>query len=106
MSTRSASCHSNPGEHPIIGISLATGAALGFSAKAIFVKLAYTYGVDAITLLLFRMAFALPFFVLIAVREERKSATRISAKNMAWIVRFPAGICCDADLFHISGGQW
>lgn len=41
-------------------------AALGFSFKAIFVKLAYAVpqpmAVDAVTLLALRMAFSLPFF--------------------------------------------
>lgn len=41
---------------------LAAAAALGFSFKAILVKLAYPYGVDAITLLALRMIFSLPFF--------------------------------------------
>ncbi len=35
----------------------------GFSFKAILVKLAYPYGVDAVTLLMLRMAFALPVFL-------------------------------------------
>ncbi len=64
-----------------IGILLATGAALGFSVKAIFVKLAYAYHVDAITMLMFRMMFALPFFVVIAWMEERKAHKRISRKD-------------------------
>jgi drug/metabolite transporter (DMT)-like permease len=34
-----------------------------FSAKAIIVKLAYRYGVDAVTLIMYRMLFALPMFV-------------------------------------------
>jgi len=41
--------------------------AFGFSAKAILVKLAYLHQVDAITLLALRMAFALPFFLLMGV---------------------------------------
>ena len=44
-------------------------AALGaicFSGKAIIVKLAYRYGVDAVTLIMYRMLFALPFFVVMA----------------------------------------
>lgn len=44
-------------------------AALGaicFSGKAIIVKLAYRYGVDAVTLIMYRMLFALPFFALMA----------------------------------------
>ena len=64
-----------------IGILLATGAALAFSVKAIFVKLAYEYNVDAITILMFRMMFALPFFVVIAWMEERKTKLRISRKD-------------------------
>jgi drug/metabolite transporter (DMT)-like permease len=44
-------------------------AALGsiaFSGKAIIVKLAYRYGVDAVTLIMFRMLFALPMFMAMA----------------------------------------
>lgn len=70
----------------IIGLIFALGAALGFSAKAIFVKLAYTYNVDAITLLMFRMMFAMPFFLIIAYIEEHKEESRISHKNMALII--------------------
>jgi drug/metabolite transporter (DMT)-like permease len=39
-------------------------AAIGFSAKAVLVKLAYAYNVDALSLLALRMVFSLPFFVL------------------------------------------
>jgi hypothetical protein len=37
-------------------------AAMGFSAKAVIVKLAYAYEVDAATLLALRMLFSAPFF--------------------------------------------
>ncbi|MFG6467427.1 DMT family transporter [Roseateles sp. BYS87W] len=40
--------------------------AVGFSGKAIIVKLAYRYGVDAVTLLMWRMLLALPFFLALA----------------------------------------
>ncbi len=48
------------------GLLLAIGGSVAFSGKAIIVKLAYRHGVDAITLILYRMLFALPFFVLLA----------------------------------------
>ena len=48
------------------GLLLATFGAIAFSGKAIIVKLAYRYGVDAVTLLMYRMLFALPLFVLLA----------------------------------------
>jgi drug/metabolite transporter (DMT)-like permease len=45
---------------------LAAGGAVAFSGKAIIVKLAYRHGVDAVTLIMLRMLFALPLFVLLA----------------------------------------
>jgi drug/metabolite transporter (DMT)-like permease len=45
---------------------LAAAGAIAFSGKAIIVKLGYRYGVDAVTLIMYRMLFALPFFVLMA----------------------------------------
>ena len=45
------------------GLMLALIGAIGFSGKAIIVKLAYRYGVDAVTLIMYRMLFALPLFV-------------------------------------------
>ena len=55
------------------GIALAVVAALGFSFKAILVKLAYPYGVDAVTLLALRMAFALPVFLWIGFTASRNA---------------------------------
>ena len=40
--------------------------AIAFSGKAIIVKLAYRHGVDAVTLIMYRMLFALPFFLAMA----------------------------------------
>ncbi|MES2877812.1 MAG: DMT family transporter [Pseudomonadota bacterium] len=48
------------------GLVLATLGAIAFSGKAIIVKLAYRYGVDAVTLIMYRMLFALPIFALMA----------------------------------------
>ena len=45
------------------GLLLAVLGAIAFSGKAIIVKLAYRYGVHAVTLILYRMLFALPMFV-------------------------------------------
>jgi len=48
------------------GLLLAGLGAVAFSGKAIIVKLAYRYGVDAVTLIMYRMLFALPLFVMLA----------------------------------------
>src|ERR1700730_4777109 len=47
------------------GLLLATLGAIAFSGKAIIVKLAYRYGVDAVTLIMYRMLVALPLFVIL-----------------------------------------
>ena len=48
------------------GLLLAGFGAIAFSGKAIIVKLAYRYGVDAVTLIMYRMLFALPMFLILA----------------------------------------
>ncbi len=45
------------------GLLLASAGSIAFSGKAIIVKLAYRYGVDAVTLIMLRMLFALPLFL-------------------------------------------
>lgn len=53
-----------------------------FSAKAIFVKLAYRYGVDAVTLIALRMAFSFPLFAL-ALRMASRGATPLTRSDHA-----------------------
>jgi drug/metabolite transporter (DMT)-like permease len=48
------------------GLMLAVLGSIAFSGKAIIVKLAYRYGVDAVTLIMYRMLFALPIFAVMA----------------------------------------
>lgn len=51
---------------PLAGFVLAILGAIGFSGKAIIVKLAYRHGVDAVTLIMYRMSFALPMFLVLS----------------------------------------
>ena len=50
----------------LIGLALAAAGSIAFSGKAIIVKLAYRHGVDAVTLIMYRMLFALPLFAVMA----------------------------------------
>jgi drug/metabolite transporter (DMT)-like permease len=52
-------------------LALAAAGAVAFSGKAIIVKLAYRYGVDAVTLIMYRMLMALPIFALMAWWSSR-----------------------------------
>ncbi|MCB1777355.1 MAG: DMT family transporter [Candidatus Competibacteraceae bacterium] len=68
-----------------IGLLCAVVAAIGFSFKAILVKLAYQYGVDAETLLALRMAFSLPFFIGLAWMSARRAATPLTWRDGVWL---------------------
>ncbi len=59
-----------------VGLSLAMLGAIGFSGKAIIIKLAYAHGaaVDPVTLLMWRMLLALPLFLLVAWWASRGQA--------------------------------
>ena len=58
------------------GLLLAAAGAIAFSGKAIIVKLSYTYGVDAVTVIMYRMLFALPFFIAMGLWAERQAIAR------------------------------
>ena len=66
--TSAPSATSPPPAAPHIwpGLALASLGAVAFSGKAIIVKLAYRHGVDAVTLIMYRMLFALPLFLLLS----------------------------------------
>jgi len=62
-------------------MSLAIAGSVLFSGKAIVVKLAYRYGVDAATLLALRMAFSLPFFIAAYVWTARGAVPLAAADH-------------------------
>ena len=65
MSSRAAAADTSP-PSVLPGLALASAGSIAFSGKAIIVKLAYRHGVDAVTLIMYRMLFALPMFVALA----------------------------------------
>lgn len=83
----------------IIGVVL-------FSAKAVMVKMAYKYQIDHLTLLLFRMVFALPFYLLIAYSKKPLHPTEIRKKDYLWIVFFGFVGYYLASLFDFIGLQY
>ncbi len=65
----------------LIGLTIALLGAILFSTKAIVAKLIYRYGVDAVTLIAFRMMFSLPFFIAIGAWKARTAAPLTSAEK-------------------------
>jgi drug/metabolite transporter (DMT)-like permease len=67
------------------GLALATAGSIAFSGKAIIVKLAYRHGVDAVTLIMYRMLFALPLFLGLAWWAGR-GRPRLTARDWRIVV--------------------
>ncbi|GAB1858640.1 DMT family transporter [Flavobacteriaceae bacterium MHTCC 0001] len=60
-----------------------------FSSKAVMVKLAYQYNVDAMSMLLLRMVFSFPFYIVIAfMYSNSNSTTKKTSKDWLWLVFF------------------
>ena len=64
-----------------LGVTFALLAAVGFSAKAILVKLAYFDRVDAVTLLALRMAFSAPFFIGVGLWVRHRHAEPLNTHD-------------------------
>jgi drug/metabolite transporter (DMT)-like permease len=76
--------------HRATGLMLAAIGSIAFSGKAIIVKLAYRHGVDAVTLIMYRMLFALPMFLALAWWAGR-GRPALTARD--WRVVIGLGFC-------------
>ena len=80
----------SPTPHLTAGLLLAAAGSMAFSGKAIIVKLAYRHGVDAVTLVMWRMLLALPLFVLMAWWAGRGKAP---LTRQDWLGVLGLGFC-------------
>jgi drug/metabolite transporter (DMT)-like permease len=88
------------------GVALALLAAFGFSLKAIFVKLAYPYGVDAVTLLALRMAFSLPAFLWAGMAAMRASPEPLSGGDWGRLLALGLAGYYGASILDFLGLQY
>jgi drug/metabolite transporter (DMT)-like permease len=84
---RIPSMHSSEEKHTAHwpGFLMAAAGSIAFSGKAIIVKLAYRYDVDAVTLIMYRMLFALPMFLLLSWWAGR-GQPRLTARDWAVLI--------------------
>ena len=85
------------------GLALAVLSALGFSFKAIFVKLGLAHGADVVTLLALRMGFALPVFLIMAWRSGAAGLTR---RDWLWLAALGLSGYYLSSLFDFRGLQY
>jgi drug/metabolite transporter (DMT)-like permease len=67
------------------GLFMALAGSIAFSGKAIIVKLAYRYDVDAVTVIMLRMLFALPLFLAMAWWAGRGQA-RLTLRDWLGVI--------------------
>ncbi|PHN04972.1 DMT family transporter [Flavilitoribacter nigricans] len=73
----------------LIAAALVFTGALCFSAKAVFIKLAYQYNIDSISLLTLRMVFSMPLFLILAwwsLRKKQSAYTEPTRREWLYIV--------------------
>src|SRR5512143_2737499 len=88
MASHSSSTFAN--RDVFLGVIFALLAAVGFSAKAILVKLAYLDHVDAVTLLALRMVFAVPVFIGVALWARQHHAAPLTRHE--WLLVLVLGL--------------
>lgn len=91
----------------LTGALLVAIAAIAFSGKGVIIKLAYRYGVDAVTLLALRMLFSAPLFMLLGWWASRDGgAQALSARDHGAIVALGFGGYYLASYFDFLGLQY
>jgi drug/metabolite transporter (DMT)-like permease len=77
-----------------LGLAMGMLGAIGFSGKAIIVKLGYRHGVDTVTLLMLRMLLALPFFMaMVWWTQHRKGSVPVRLSVREWLGVVWLGFC-------------
>lgn len=69
----------------LIGAFLVFGAAFGFALKGIFIKSAYQYGIDSISLLSLRFLFSAPFFLFVVFRKRYNEENHPVVARKRWL---------------------
>jgi drug/metabolite transporter (DMT)-like permease len=75
----------------LITFVIVAASSLFFCSKAIFVKLAYRYDLDAVTILALRMSMALPFFLIGGYLATRQNPVPLTRKD--WFQLAALGFC-------------
>ena len=71
------------------GVAIGVLGVVLFSSKAVMVKLAYQYNIDALSILLLRMLFSFPFYIAILWFQRKKPLkVEITKRDYSWVLFF------------------
>jgi drug/metabolite transporter (DMT)-like permease len=74
-------------QQALTGTLMVLISSIAFSSKAIMVKLAYVYHIDAASLIALRMAFSIPFFVGLALwMRSSKTSTKLNREDVKMLI--------------------
>lgn len=90
----------------LIGIICVMAGTMLFAAKGIVIKLAYLEGMTALPLLMLRMAFALPFYAVMAVWVQRRNPAPLNRREHLRIMALGVLSYCISSLFDFMGLQY
>ena len=87
---------------------IAAAGVIFYSAKAVFVKMAYVYGIDPITLMLYRMALSMPFYLIVWLfhRSKNDEKVALSVKEIVLITFLGLIGYYASSLFDFTGLQY
>jgi drug/metabolite transporter (DMT)-like permease len=74
-----------------LGTGLVFGAAFGFALNGIFIKSAYDYGIDTISLLSLRFLFLVPIFIFVLSRKRIQEESHPQVSTIIWLKNFTIG---------------
>lgn len=84
-------------------IALLILATVLFSAKGIFIKFAYQYGVEPMPLLVIRMLMALPIYAAVFFQQYRQEKDCLHGRNVLWTVLFGLSGYYIASYYDLEG---
>ncbi|TAH13807.1 MAG: DMT family transporter [Runella slithyformis] len=107
MKTNQEATYQPPQAYYWTGVFLVFCSAFCFALKGIFIKMAYQYGIDSISLLTLRMVFSAPIFASVAYRLSTKTnQVKVSQLQWRWVVALGVWGYYVSSYFNFLGFQY
>jgi drug/metabolite transporter (DMT)-like permease len=89
--------------HFLIGFACALAGTTLFSMKGILVKLSYQHGIDPVSLMLLRMGFSLPFYLMVIALERNHIKSTVTPRLLSIVIGLGVLGYCVASYLDLMG---